>query len=50
MTKIKILKIKYSYLSSFVNLWNQDYKLLTSSCWKMTEEKAKEGFNKKLFD
>lgn len=50
MTKIKILKIKYSHLSSFVNLWNQDDKILTSGGWEMTEEKAKRRFNKKSFD
>lgn len=50
MIKIKILKIKNSNLSSFVDLWNQNYKLLTSSGWRMNLEKAKEGFKKKMFD
>jgi ribosomal protein S18 acetylase RimI-like enzyme len=39
-----------SELESFTNFWNQDYEVLTSSRFKMTYEKAKEGFNLKLFE
>lgn len=45
----RIKTIKQKDLSQFVNLWNQDYRLLTSSGFLMTKEKAKLGYKQKIF-
>lgn len=47
---MKIKRITERDLKDFVTLWNQDFELLTSSQFQMTLKKAKEGFEKKMFD
>lgn len=47
---ISISKIRKQDLSRFVELWNQDYLLLTSSQWKMAQNKAEKGFSSKMFE
>lgn len=47
---IRIYKIKRKDLLQFVSLWNQEYKRLTSSQFQMTLEKAKKGYDAKMFD
>lgn len=46
----KISTIKNKDIEEFIKLWNQDYEILTSSGFKMDYKKAKDGFDKKLFD
>jgi len=47
---IKVYKIKIKDLLQFVSLWNQEYKILTSSHFQMTLKKAKKGYYAKMFD
>lgn len=47
---MKIKRITEKDLKDFVELWNQDFKLLTSRQFQMTLEKAREGFEEKMFD
>jgi len=47
---MRIEKITKNHLEDFVNLWNQAYKVLTSSQFKMTLKRAKYGFRNKMFD
>ncbi len=46
---ITIYKIKRKDLPQLVSLWNQEYKILTSSHFQMTLEKAKKGYDAKMF-
>lgn len=50
MDKFLVKTIEESDLDNFTSLWNQGYEVLTSSQFKMTNEKAKDGFKSKLFD
>jgi len=50
MGMFNIKKIKKSHLNQFVNLWNQERDVLTSSGFLMTKEKAEKGFKEKMFD
>lgn len=50
MGKYNIRKFNSSDIDDFIKLWNQEYEVLTSSKLKLTYQKAREGFNKKLFD
>lgn len=47
---IAISKLQLGDIKDFVSLWNQEYKLLTSSQLQMTVEKAKSGFISKMFE
>ncbi|MFC1624851.1 GNAT family N-acetyltransferase [Patescibacteria group bacterium] len=47
---IEIKRMNQEDMPGFVRLWNQGYKLLTSSRFKMDLYKALEGFKKKMFD
>lgn len=47
---IMIYKIKRKDLPRLVSLWNQEYKILTSSHFQMTLKKAKKGYYAKMFD
>lgn len=47
---MEIKRLTEKDLKDFVELWNQDFKLLTSSQFRMTLKRAKEGFEKKMFD
>lgn len=47
---IMIYKIKRKDLARLVSLWNQEYKILTSSHFQMTLKKAKKGYYAKMFD
>lgn len=47
---MKIKKINKNDLKDFTRLWNQGYKALTSSQFKMTLTKAKDGFKKRMFE
>jgi len=49
MNDISVKIIKSKDLRTFVKLWNQEYKILTSSGFKMTYEKALAGFSSKMF-
>lgn len=49
-TMISISNIRKQDLSRFVELWNQDYLLLTSRGWKMTQDKVEKGFNSMMFE
>ena len=47
---ISISKIRKQDLSRFIELWNQDYLLLTSRGWKMTQDRVEKGFSSKMFE
>lgn len=45
-----IRKLTEQDIPSFVDLWNQDFELLTSSKFLMTTDKALAGFKQNMFD
>ena len=47
---ISISNIRKQDSSRFIELWNQDYLLLTSRGWKMTKDKAEKGLSSKMFE
>lgn len=47
---IKIKHIKKKDLITFVQIWNEDFLVLTSSRLKLTLNKALDGFESKMFD